>query len=48
MVRKLSDDSDLEQEFRNWSESRNVFNVDLGNPTSKAAQDKWQKGYSRE
>lgn len=44
-VRKFSDDSDLEQEFRNWSESRNVFNADLGNPTSKAAQDKWQKGY---
>ncbi|GAB1584172.1 DUF6065 family protein [Phyllobacterium phragmitis] len=44
-IRRLSDEPDLEQEFRKWSESRSVFNADLRNAGSKAAKDKWQKAY---
>jgi hypothetical protein len=46
-VRRLSEQPDLHQEFRKWSESRNVFNADLADPASKAVQDKWQKAYFR-
>lgn len=44
-IRKLSENPELEREFRQWSESRNVFNADLANPASKAVQDRWQKSY---
>jgi len=46
-LRDVSEDPALEQAFKEWSESRNVFNADLTNPASKAAQEKWQKAYFR-
>jgi hypothetical protein len=46
-IRKLSEEPDLDREFKKWSESRNVFNADLKDPASKAVQDKWQKAYFR-
>jgi hypothetical protein len=46
-LRKLSEEPELEQEFRTWSDSRNRFNADLAKPDSRAVQDKWQKAYFR-
>lgn len=46
-VRTLSENPELEREYRLWSESRNSFNADLAAPDSRATQDKWQKGYFR-
>lgn len=45
VIRNLSDAPDLEHEFKLWSERRNAFNAELADPASKAAQEKWQKGY---
>jgi hypothetical protein len=45
VVRNISENPELEQEFRTWSESRNDFNADLLKPESKGAQEKWQKAY---
>lgn len=44
-IRSLSENPDLDREYRLWSESRNTFNATLADPESKAAQDKWQKSY---
>lgn len=46
-IRKLSEEPELEGEFKKWSEGRNVFNADLKDPASKAVRDKWQKAYFR-
>lgn len=46
-IRRLSEEPRLEREFREWSQSRNLFNADLSDPASKAVQDKWQKAYFR-
>jgi len=46
-IRKLSEEPDLECEFKAWSEGRSHFNADLANPDSKAVQEKWQKAYFR-
>lgn len=47
VVRKLSENPDLESEYGLWSESRNTFNADLAAPESTATRDKWQKSYFR-
>ncbi|WP_202312351.1 DUF6065 family protein [Mesorhizobium sp. L-8-10] len=46
-IRNLSENPELDLEYRQWSESRNNFNSSLADPASKAAQDKWQKAYFR-
>ena len=46
-VRKLSENPELEHEYKLWSESRRTFNQDLSTPESEAAQNKWQKNYFR-
>lgn len=46
-VRKLSENPDLEREYKQWSESRTAFNTDLNMPGSKAVQEQWQKTYFR-
>ena len=45
VIRKLSEHPELEREHRAWSESRSDFNVNLNDPASKAAQERWQKSY---
>jgi hypothetical protein len=47
VIRKISENPDLEQEFRKWSGSRKDFNAHLDDPDSKATQEKWQKAYFR-
>lgn len=47
VVRKLSENPDLEREHKLWVENRNAFNADLNTPGSKAVQDGWQKTYFR-
>jgi hypothetical protein len=47
VLRKLSDNPELEREHKAWTESRNNFNADLGKPGSSAAQQGWQKSYFR-
>ncbi len=44
-IRKLSENPELDREFRDWSERRDTFNSTLAVPASKAAQEKWQKSY---
>ncbi|WP_149762281.1 DUF6065 family protein [Neomesorhizobium albiziae] len=44
-IRKLSENPELDREFRDWSERRDTFNATLVVPASKAAQEKWQKSY---
>jgi len=46
-IRDLSENPDLENEYRLWWASRNDFNAKLGVPGSKATQERWQKSYFR-
>lgn len=46
-IRKLSEDPQLEREYKSWMESRDSFNTSLPDPESQAARDKWQKSYFR-
>lgn len=46
-LRRLSEKPELEREYKLWSADRNHFNETLGEPGSKASQEKWQKSYFR-
>ncbi len=46
-MRKLSEDPELEGEYKAWSDSRNSFNEGLNDPNSDAVREKWQKSYFR-
>ncbi|WP_271899178.1 DUF6065 family protein [Candidatus Phyllobacterium onerii] len=46
-IRGLSENPELEREYKSWMESRNTFNTTLADPASQAARDKWQKSYFR-
>lgn len=46
-IRKLSEDPELEKEYKQWMESRDNFNASLSDPESQAAREKWQKSYFR-
>ncbi|WP_157015509.1 DUF6065 family protein [Mesorhizobium xinjiangense] len=46
-LRPLSENPELEAEFKTWSQSRNAFNEDLSDPDSDAARARWQKSYFR-
>jgi hypothetical protein len=43
----LSENPDLEHDYKLWSESRDDFNAGLKTPGSKAAEQRWQKTYFR-
>jgi Family of unknown function (DUF6065) len=47
VMRKLSENPELEREHKLWSEGRSDFNADLRKPHSKAVQEQWQKAYFR-
>ncbi|MQW58129.1 DUF6065 family protein [Sinorhizobium meliloti] len=46
-MRKLSENPELECEYKAWSDSRNSFNEGLNDPNSDAVREKWQKSYFR-
>ncbi|EHK76652.1 hypothetical protein SM0020_17612 [Sinorhizobium meliloti CCNWSX0020] len=46
-MRKLSENPELEGEYKAWSDSRNSFNKGLNDPNSDAVREKWQKLYFR-
>jgi len=46
-VRNLSENPELEREHKLWSASRSEFNANLSTPGSRAAEERWQKGYFR-
>jgi hypothetical protein len=46
-LRKLSENPELESEFKAWSQSRDHFNESLSSPDSEAARQRWQKSYFR-
>jgi hypothetical protein len=47
VLRKLSEDPELENEHKLWSASCGSFGADLTRPASQAAQDEWQEIYFR-
>jgi hypothetical protein len=46
-VCRLSENPDLERDYRLWETSRIDFNANLATPDSQAAQERWQKTYFR-
>jgi Family of unknown function (DUF6065) len=46
-LRRLSEAPDLERRHRQWTEGRKTFNIDLAEPGSRAAEERWQKRYFR-
>ncbi|ARS69176.1 hypothetical protein CN120_04660 [Sinorhizobium meliloti] len=44
---QLSENPELEGEYKAWSDSRNSFNKGLNDPNSDAVREKWQKSYFR-
>jgi hypothetical protein len=46
-MKPLSDDPELERQFKAWNESRSKFNAELQRPGSQAQAERWQKLYYR-
>lgn len=44
-IRNMSDDAELEAQYRSWSDSRSQFLKDLRKPTSDARELGWQRDY---
>jgi hypothetical protein len=47
-LRELSSDPETEAQHRQWSESRQTFNLELLESESEARKEKWQENYYRD